>query len=699
MADSKAEPASLDLSIYPPIFVSATHLDTDGLHKFEYELANAGAALTYDIQEAELVLSKATKKGRIQLDLRRKGLWTKDVTSEPAKERHPDASLAVRTRKRKRSDPEEAKVSEKNTITIDDSSTASEGEADSTTQRSATASKVFKHIPKQSQATHDSESQEQKAERMVTVVKLEWFTDSQQRGSTQSLNEYVTYRGRVVEKQIPSATNVPALTPSSISNVTLSQSESVITPKSGRGILERAKEDAPASGSKVDRFGKRKFGISTPSANPASWEAGHGTKTEYAHLLHETTTEHDGGVSSDLPEMPEWVKAGVKYACQRLTPKTNPNDPFIALLKQIKVGRLLTNDEIGVRAYSTSIAALAAYNHKISNPREILALPGCDHKIANLYVEWQNTGRIQAVEELESNQDLKILNSFYDIWGVGVTTARDLYYNKGWTDRDDLIEFGWSYLSRVQQIGVKFYDEFLDLIPRVEVESICEVIREHAVRVRDDGIQTMIVGGYRRGKEACGDVDLILSHPDESKTLDLVTDLVASLEEEEWITHTLTISLSGTKREQKPLPFRTDGGGHGFDTLDKALVVWQDPSWPTRDKDLAEDPQAKNPNIHRRVDIIVAPWRSVGCAVLGWSGGTTFERDLRRYVKHEKGWKFDSSGVRDRGNGEVVDIEGFFEWEGVKAEQGRAKTMREAERRVFKGMGLEYREPWERCTG
>ncbi|EME84056.1 uncharacterized protein MYCFIDRAFT_162909 [Pseudocercospora fijiensis CIRAD86] len=472
-------------------------------------------------------------------------------------------------------------------------------------------------------------------------------------------------------------------------------------PPDGSEILQRAQDDASHAKPKYSRFGKRQYHHPhqvTPSANPSSWEAGHGTSAKYAHLLQQTTTEYEGS-SSDTPEMPKWVKSRVKYACQRLTPMTNPNDDFIALLKEIKQARLLTNDEIGVRAYSTSIAAIAAYTHKFSTAKEILALPGCDSKIANLWVEWKNTGTIKAVEDARNDEDLKVLRLFYNIWGVGVATARDFYFDRGWRELDDIVEYGWSTLVRVQQIGVKYYDEFQDLIPRAEVEQICEVIRKHAVKVRDDGIQTVIVGGYRRGKEASGDVDIVVTHPNESCTLNLVNDVVGSLEEEEWITHTLTVSNASSERDQQTLPFRAGGGGHGFDTLDKALVVWQNPVWPSKAQDLAENAQAKNPNIHRRVDIIISPWRTVGCAVVGWSGGTTFERDLRRYAKNVKGWKFDSSGVRNRGNGEVVDLEGYFSWEGKEGKEGRAKTIEEAERRVFEGLGLRYREPWERCTG
>jgi DNA polymerase IV len=124
--------------------------------------------------------------------------------------------------------------------------------------------------------------------------------------------------------------------------------------------------------------------------------------------------------------------------------------------------------------------------------------------------------------------------------------------------------------------------------------------------------------------------------------------------------------------------------------LDKALVVWQDPVWATKEADLNANPKARNPNIHRRVDIIISPWRTVGCAVTGWTSGTTFQRDLRRYARKIRGWKFDSSGVRDRNTGEVVELEGP---EGVNG------SMVDAEKKVFEGFGLEYREPSERCTG
>ncbi|KAM0518310.1 hypothetical protein ACHAPS_007834 [Verticillium nonalfalfae] len=180
-------------------------------------------------------------------------------------------------------------------------------------------------------------------------------------------------------------------------------------------------------------------------------------------------------------------------------------------------------------------------------------------------------------------------------------TARE-FYKKGWRDLDDLVEYGWDRLSRVQQIGVKYYDEFLQPIPRLEVEAIAATILQQAQEI-EPGFQLTIVGGHRRGKKSSGDVDVILSHADEDATYRFIERLVASLEKARFITHTLTLSTHNSERDQKPLTWKTDAArtkGAGFDTLDKAMVVWQEPG--------SEDLPSGRP--HRRVDIIISPWKT-----------------------------------------------------------------------------------------
>jgi DNA polymerase IV len=400
--------------------------------------------------------------------------------------------------------------------------------------------------------------------------------------------------------------------------------------------------------------------------------------TRPTHLIHQTTSEHDNPLK--LPPMPEWLHN--TYSCQRPTSMYSPNDAFINQLKNIKHIRELRGDEIGVRAYSTAIASIAAYPYAISSPQEILRLPGCSGKYATLFEEWKEKGHCLEADEIGTDEQLQVLDLFWNIWGVGPGGARN-FYNNGWRDLDDVI-MNWDRIKRVQQIGVKYYDEFLLKIPRREVESIGSIILEHANKLHP-GFQICIVGGYRRGKENSGDVDVILSHPNEKATLGAIKDIAEALAESGYITHTLILSVANSERGQTPVSWKGDSAirGSGFDTLDKALVVWQDPAWE-------KDVTSENPNPHRRVDILISPWKTFGCAVMGWTSGTTFQRDLRNYCRKEKHLKFDSSGIRSMEDGHWVDFESVG---------GKAPDFLTAEKRVFEGLGLEWREPTERCTG
>lgn len=584
-----------------------------------------------------MFLARLSQRKRAQFELRSREVFT-EATEPPKPEQRPE-QVGDRGRKRKRSN--------------EDSSSTSEESADSTPP--VTWPKLEKHI---------------------IVIKLEWLDACIKKGTVIPYNSRLIYAGKIISKSA------------------LKKASAVDT-----GIVTYIKASVNADLSSQ----------STPGHPPPPRPFGHArtsptlTKRPPPRLQHGQTTADDSesrSVSpSKLPPPPEWTTSDhASYACCRSTPLLSANPAFISQLETIKLSRILTLDAIGVRAYSTSIASISAYPNPLTSETEILRLPGCNNRIAELWREWQDSAstdpeRILAdVRRIEADPDLKVLRLFYDIWGVGADTARKLLYTHQLKDLDDVVEYHWSQLNRVQQIGVKFYSEFQEKIPRREVEDIAATILKHARLCKgireadfntDNDMVCVIVGGYRRGKAASGDVDVILSHRDQEVTRDLVVDVVRSLETEGWITHTLTLQTTTSDRDQQTLPFRGEGhGGHGFDSLDKALCVWQDPVWDDRGGE-----ETRNTNVHRRVDIILSPWRTVGCAVLGWSGGTTFQRDIRRFAAKMKGWKFDSSGVRDRGTGVVVDLE------------GNGGTWEERERRVMEGLGIGYRPATERCTG
>jgi DNA polymerase IV len=692
--DSSPEPETvpgLDLSSIPPFSVISTHFKGDEEDKVKATLRRHGATLAVDVSKANVFIGRVGTKKRADFELRTRKFKVEEVVvTEPVLQPQRTTKPPIKRRKLSVNSSKPSTIHEDGSTTEEESLHGSETEDEIPVDQVTPATSPIE--PEEEAAFLSPNFDAKSRDDFVWVIKADWLDACLAAGHLVAVGEYLVYKGKVLERPAPPPEYKSIKTFFTASSKAASQTVSVTRPQTSQTIVDRAQADAlktelkkrpyqpHTAGHGSRRFEGRSF---APSAHKPTFTS------QTAHLLQQTTSEYEGE-DSDFPPPPEWVQKGIKYSCQRSTPANGPNEDFIIQLKKIRTARTLIDDEIGVRAYSTIIASIAAYPYKLSHPRELAQLPGCDEKTAVLFVEWKNTGKVQAVDDYENDEEMKVLRSFYDIWGVGAKTARNFCTKHNWRELDDIIEFGWNDLDRVQQIGLKYYDEFLEGIPRAEVAQIADTVRQHAIQLRDDRITVTIVGGYRRGKEESGDVDMIVSHPNLEATAGLVQELVDVLEEAECITHILLMSLNNTHRNQTTLPFRTTkAAGAGFDTLDKALVVWQDPTWPTRDADVAADPKAKNPNIHRRVDIIIAPWRTVGCAVMGWSGGTTFQRDLRRYAKHEKRWKFDSSGIRDRSTGEVVRLEG---------PRGVSGTPEDAEKRVFEGLGLDFVPPELRCT-
>lgn len=673
------------------------------MHEAEDLISEHKGQLSYEPTEAKIFLGRLTQKKRAAFELRKRGVWTTECS----------VPTLHTSRKRKR----EADASQRTAVNSD---TESEDEAIQPAVSSLESFEDF--VPCLGHC--------------VVVLKLSWLKESIKSGILAPYQPFLIYYGRVREK-LTDIVTVDQARKDSVTYIKLSPTND----ESMNGATKKASAtDKPPSSLPVMKYSPRRFRDQKHNLQR--------TLPSHPGLHRATTSEHDflTAVKSTKPTSPPTPPAWQtephprpNYACLRSTWMDAVNSQFLSHLFKIKESRILTLDEIGVRAYSTAIASISAYSHVISSPTEITRLPGCSDRIAALWLEWWNSSpddpearTLSVTEALEKDEDLRILKLFYGIWGVGADTARKFYFEYGWKDLDDVVEYGWDNgsLNRVQQIGVKFYDDFERKIAREEVEEIADVVLRHARLCKDiprewwsnptngykgnwkkvdDGygdkswdprdMVCVIVGGYRRGKKECGDVDVILSHRDEEVTKDLVVDVVASLETEEYITHTLSIHTTMTDRDQQTLPFRgKTHAGHGFDSLDKALCVWQDPVY---DRDKHE----KNPNVRRRVDIIVSPWRTVGAAVLGWSGATTFERDIRRWCRKEHGWKFDSSGVRDRASGAVLD----FETPHIESAKGKERADRIAtdfddswegrERRLMEGLGISWRPATERCTG
>ena len=408
-------------------------------------------------------------------------------------------------------------------------------------------------------------------------------------------------------------TQIPAIQPISPPKRVRSQSGEFAVPgmpASKRPSLSRTRSDL--------RDQKRPSVLSAASFESAS--AGDASSRRF-HAASQTSTNASSGGEEDQFDFHN------VFSCRRKTPLISRNEDFVKLLTEIRLARELAlfilyfdrangSDQIGVRAYSSAIATLKAYPHKLTDPSTISKLPGCGSKIVSIYKEYLRTGTFSEYIHLQNSSEFQTLKLFWGVWGVGAHTARQWYFDKGWRNLDDIIEGGWDTLPRVQQIGIKYYEEFNEhKIPRSEVEEIGRIVGD-ACQAVAAGTVCEICGGYRRGKSESGDVDIIISNPTPRSTQNLCFGLVKVLEERGIISHTLTISNATSKREenqkhsfrQRPSLGSGETRGYGLDSLDKALVVILLPK---------DNPHYTG--IHRRVDLIIAPWRAWGTAIVGWT--------------------------------------------------------------------------------
>ena len=264
-------------------------------------------------------------------------------------------------------------------------------------------------------------------------------------------------------------------------------------------------------------------------------------------------------------------------------------------------------------------------------------------QLAKKIWEIVETGHLRRLDHVDPKQDA--INLFVGVWGAGPTTA-EAWVSQGLKTLEDLKNHG--KLTRQQEIGLKYYDEFLERMPREEAGQIEEVVKNAALEI-NPGLEAFACGSYRRGKPTCGDVDVIVSHPDGKSHEGVMTKLLDSLKSSGFLTDDLTFAENGEHR--------------------KYLGVCKLPGENTK---------------HRRLDIIVVPYNEWACSLLYFTGSDYFNRSMRLLAKNN-GMSLSEHSL----NTGVVRKGGEKIFEGTPLPVFSEKD-------VFDYLGLEYREPHER---
>lgn len=233
---------------FPPVYLLSVHLETERLHELEDQIPT----LTYDPDETDVFVGNIFKPERALFELRRRGISFKAPESRECI----DCASGVKRRK-------------------------------------------------------VSDGRTQEKIRTLKVARLNWFTDSLERGGVMPLDEYLVVEVERDENEEP-----------------LRSSQQII------GLPAMAAPKQPTTG------GYRTRRDADQAKKPP--------------LLQRSTSDEVA-----MPPVPGFLST--PYSCQRPTPVDTPNASFVDELKRIRKTRTLIGDAIGIRAYSTSIASITAY--------------------------------------------------------------------------------------------------------------------------------------------------------------------------------------------------------------------------------------------------------------------------------------------------------------------------------------------------
>ncbi|EFC49376.1 predicted protein [Naegleria gruberi] len=307
---------------------------------------------------------------------------------------------------------------------------------------------------------------------------------------------------------------------------------------------------------------------------------------------------------------------------------------------------------------------------------------------------------MKRVEGISSSYQNQIIQEFTKIWGVGQKTAFQLY-SYGYRNINEIDK---SKLNSQQLIGLKYFYEFQQRIPRMEVEQIYNLINQVCYEI-NPFIVCQVCGSYRRGKQDSGDVDILITlkqdeNDNQFSSIELSSNESSSIESNELITinninnnnnnNNNHINNNHNNNNEKII---IDGLLQKIVTKLEEMKIITDTLSISCKIHLNQDendtfmgvyylPQI---GIHRRIDIKVYRREHFAFALLYFTGSDHFNRSLRLLCR-KKGYSLSDKSlcintIRDSKSNRIHD--------GTKI---NCKT----ENDIFNFIGIPFKEPKDR---
>lgn len=292
---------------------------------------------------------------------------------------------------------------------------------------------------------------------------------------------------------------------------------------------------------------------------------------------------------------------------------------IIDMLEVLKKKEIANKEPYKAKAYTTVIKNIVALDKPITTFDDIKDVKGIGEKIKAKLVEFFETGSIKAVENASKDATTNEIQELMKVHGIGPAKAKSLVDDYGIKSLDEL-EQNTHLLNDKQKMGLKYYRDFLERIPRQEMDAHKKHLG-NVIQSVDSKFLFEVTGSYRRGLPSSGDIDILITHEDDpSNVEELFKTIVQKLKDTKYICDVFA-----------------EGGK-------KCLAVCK---LPRRKK-------------HRRIDLLYSNKKEYPFALLYFTGDAQFNIAMRNHSQ-ARGLSLSEHGLKDEKTGKYVDVNGHTE--------------------------------------
>ena len=341
--------------------------------------------------------------------------------------------------------------------------------------------------------------------------------------------------------------------------------------------------------------------------------------------------EHSGKTDSGKPRFARYMRKREDITVKEEieNPCTEKKKNILFILKKLADHEKANGEAFKANSYLKVISELKKLKDDSDfTEATIRGIKGVGDSIYQKIDQIMKTGSCPLYDKIKDIVDPR--DALLKVHGIGPKRANELV-KMGINTVDELKEKK-EYLNEKQKIGLRYYDELNQPIPREEIVKHEKHLKTF-LKKTDPNAELTISGSYRRKKDESGDIDVLLK----AENKETYTKFIKKLVNQGYLVEQLAL---GTKKYNGICRLGRKGSG-------------------------------------RRIDIMYTTPSEYPFAILYFTGSGDFNQVMRKEV-NQKGFTMNEYGIKSSDTGKKVDYEFSVEKD------------------IFDFLDIGYVEPWQR---